>query len=147
MPTPEQLRKLCYLSDTVLYPEAVDFMRRFANGPDNTTLPASQVMGLLNIANAESYAELDHFIKHQISRNWPGPKRYIKTFYTDLDKVFVALRKRLVSEFGLLSAQNGTSRQESDELMALLARDFIQHLIAENGLLAVEKAKERAKRR
>jgi len=149
MPTPEQLRKLRYLSDTVLYAEAVTFIRRLVNDEDCSTLPASQVMGLLNIANASSYAELESFIKHQRERNWPASKSSIKTFYTELEKVFSAMRKRITGEFELVEpgANGKAANQETEEVMVLLARDFIQHLIAENGLLAVEKAQERARRR
>jgi hypothetical protein len=149
MPNPEQLQKLHYLSDNVLYPEAVNFIQQFVNEEDSSTLPASQVMGLLNIANASSYAELDRFIKHQRERNWTMSKSYIKTFYSELEKIFATLRKRIRDEFDLLTYEpaNKLAKQETDEIMALLARDFIQHLIAENGLLALERAKERPRRR
>jgi hypothetical protein len=149
MPTPEQLPKLYYLSDSVLYPEAIDFIRRFVNRDDGATLPASQVMGLLNIANTSSYAELERFINHQRERNWTLSKSYIKTFYSELEKVFAALRKRARNEFKLLAYEPGhkQAKQETDDIMIWLAREFIQHLIAENGLLALEKAKERTRRR
>jgi hypothetical protein len=149
MPTPEQLLKLYYLSDDVLYPTAEDFIQRFVKRDDGATLPASQVMGLLNIANASSYAELERFINHQRERNWTASKSYIKTFYGELEKVFATLRKRARDEFELLEYEPGhkQAKQETDDIMIWLARDFIQHLIAENGLLALEKAKERAKRR
>lgn len=148
MPTPKQFRKLRYLSDAILYAEAVAFIRRLVNEQDCSTLPASQVMGLLNIANASSYTELNNFIKHQRERNWPMSKSSIKIFYTELEKVFITMRKRIKDEFDLIEHDSANkAAQETEELMVLLARDFIQHLIAENGLLAVEKAKERARRR
>lgn len=60
-------------------------------------------------------------------------------------------RKRLKDEFHLVADEKGKSvqdvRQETDELMALLAREYIQHLMAENGLLTVAAADQRAKQR
>jgi hypothetical protein len=149
MPTPEQFRRVRYLSDVVLYAEAITFIRRLVDEQDCSTLPASQVMGLLNIAKASSSTELNGFIKHQRERNWPMSKSSIKIFYTELEKVFMLMRKRIKDEFGLVEydSANKAANQEIEELMVLLARDFIQHLVAENGLLAVEKAKERARRR
>lgn len=148
MPTLEQFRRLRYLSDTVLYPEAVAFIRRLVNEQDCSTLPASQVIGLQNIANASSYKELNIFIIHQRDRNWPMSKSSIKTFYTELEKIFTTMKKRIKDEFDLIEkGSDNKINQENEEFMVLLARDFIQHLIAENGVLAVEKAKERARRR
>jgi hypothetical protein len=150
MPTPAQLQKIWQLSDSVLYPEAVAFVHRLVNEEECSPLPASQVTGLLNIANAASFSELGRFIRHQRERNWPEAKKDIKTFYTELEKLLTKMKnKRIKGEFQLIReglSSKETSR-EIDELMALLSHDFIQHLVAENGLLAVKKATERAKRR
>ncbi len=150
MPTSAQLQKIYDLSDTVLYPEAIAFIRRLVNKEECSPLPTSQVMGLLNITHAASYCELEHFIRHQRERNWPPSKKYIKTLYTELDKLLTTMRnKRIKDEFHLLrdGLTNREAIQEVDELTILLAREFIQHLITENGLLAVEVAAQRAKRR
>ena len=50
--TISQIEKISLLSDTVLYPEAVAFIRRMVYEEDCTPLPTSQVMGLLNVAGA-----------------------------------------------------------------------------------------------
>lgn len=137
MPSEEQLRQLWNLSDNVLYSEAVTFLRRLVNEQGCATLPASQVTGLLNIANASIYSELERFIRHQQERNWPESKKDIKIFYAELEKWLTTFRnRRLRDEFHL-----GRGNQEVDELMALLAREFIQHLVAENGVLAVRRAR------
>ncbi len=150
MPSAEQLQKLWLLSDTVLYSEAVAFIRHLVQDEECTPLPTSQVMGLLNITNAPKYSEVDTFIKHQRDRDWTSSKLDIKKFYTELEKTLTAIKnKRIKDEFQLVS-QNLAPREASqqvDELMALLAHDFIQHLLAENGVLAAERAKERAHRR
>jgi hypothetical protein len=148
MPTPEQLQKVWLLSDTVLYPEAVSFLSRL-HAQDCNPLPTSQINGLLNVAESEQYHELESFIRHQRERNWPPNKRDIKTFYTALEETLGTLRrKRLKEEFRLLDGVSAsTLRQEEAALMALLAREFIQHLVAENGLLANELAEQRTRQR
>src|SRR5258708_17691421 len=143
MPSEGQLRQLWNLSDNVLYPEAVTFLRRLVNEQGCATLPASQVTGLLNIANASIYSELVRFIRHQQERNWPESKKDIKIFYAELEKWLTTFRnRRLRDEFHL-----GRGNQEVDELMALLAREFIQHLVAGNGVLAVRRASARVQPR
>ncbi|QBD78667.1 hypothetical protein EPA93_22835 [Ktedonosporobacter rubrisoli] len=147
---PDQLRKIWQLSDETLYPEAVAFIRQFVKGEEGAPLPNSQVMGLLNIASSDSYAELGRFIRHQRDRNWQEKKRHIKLFYEYLEKIFMTMRnKRIKDEFSLLRA--GLSRKEEtqqmDEIMLLLARDFIQHLIAENGVLAAQESAARLGRK
>jgi|SRR5712692_5996229 len=145
MPSAERLQQLWNLSDTVLYTEAVAFMQRLVDEQGCATLPASQVTGLLNIANATIYTELERFIQHQRERNWPESRKDIKIFYTELEKWFTTVKnRRLKGEFHLV--EEGHGNREIDELMALLAHDFIQHLVAENGLLAVKKASARVKR-
>jgi hypothetical protein len=146
----EQLQKISLLSDTVLYPEAVAFIRRLVQEEDCDPLPTSQVTGLLSIAEASKYDELYRFVVHQRERNWPPSRSDIKKFYTELEKVLSLMqRKRLKDEFRLVTdgLSAGDARQESDTLMASLARDFIQHLVAENVLLAAEKSDERARER
>jgi len=146
MPSLEQLQKIWNLSDTVLYPEAVAFIRRLVNEQECSPLPTSQVMGLLNIANALSYGELERFIRHQRERDWQESKKDIKTLYTELEKLLTTMKnRRLKDEFHLLreGLSSREARQESDELMAMLSREFIQHLVAENGLLALGQARRK----
>lgn len=147
-----QLQKIYLLSDTVLYSEAVSFMRKLVREQECDPLPASQVAGLLSIAEATRYDELHRFVLHQRDRNWPPSKRDIKTFYTALEEVLSLMqRKRLKDEFHMQPdvQQLGVTgaRQELDELMARLTREFIQHLVAENGVLAAQKAEERMRQR
>lgn len=152
MPTPTQLKKLWLLSDTVLYPEAVAFMQKHAR--ESEPLPTSQVMGLFNATASEHYPALYRFVTHQRDRNWPYSKMHIKRFYTSLEETLTRMdRVRLRSEFHLLEDVPGRgvkeTRQEMDELMALLAREFIQHVLAENGVLLQaeeEQQRQRARR-
>jgi hypothetical protein len=152
MPTPAQLQKILLLSDMVLYPEAVAFMRKLVQEQDCNPLPTSQVNGLFNIAESENYDALSRFVTHQRDRNWPPSKRDIQTFYTELEALLSLMRrKRLLGEFHLLTDEPGRSAsdtlKETDALMALLAREFIQHLLAENGALAADVEEKRKKQR
>lgn len=148
MPTPAQLQHIWLLSDTVLYPEAVAFIRKLVQEQDCDPLPNAQVAGLLSIAESENYKALERFVKHQRDRNWPPSKRDIQTFYTELDERFSLMyRQRLRGEFHLLHDEPGNNAsdliKEADALMALLAREFIQHVVAENGVLAAQLDDER----
>ncbi len=113
MPSEEKLQQLWNVSDTVLYDEAITFIQWLVNEKGCSTLPASQVTGLLNIANTASYAELIRFIRHQQERNWPESKKDIKTFYTELEKWFATVKnKRLRDEFHLILRGTECSRNK-----------------------------------
>jgi hypothetical protein len=136
----KQEQKIWLLSDTVLYPEAVAFIRRLVNEEQGSPLPTSQVKGLQSIAESYQYDELYRFVTHQRDRDWPASKWSIKTLYTNLEKDFTIMKnKRLKDEFHLVSEglHNQEARGEINALMAALAREFIQHMVAENGLLDV----------
>ncbi|HZO72940.1 MAG TPA: hypothetical protein VFB60_12115 [Ktedonobacteraceae bacterium] len=149
MPSTAQLQKIALLSDTVLYNEAVAFIRKLVKEQDCNPLPASQVNGLLSIAESASYDELYRFVVHQRDRNWPPSKRDIKTFYTALEQeLSLMYRKRLKDEFLLLTQQSAQEiRKEASAVMALLAREYIQHLVAENGVLQAEADDKRKQHR
>ncbi len=140
MPTLTQLQKIGLLSDTVLYPEAVAFMRRLVDKEGCNPLPTSQVNGLFSIAESSRYSELRQFVEHQRDRDWPPSKRDIKMFYSRLEQEFTRLERRLDVEFRLTKDEHGRTESDTDqnEMLALLAREFIQHIIAENGVIAAE---------
>lgn len=138
MPSLTQLQKISLLSDTALYPEAVAFMRRLVDKEGCNPLPTSQVNGLFSIAESSRYSELREFVEHQRDRDWPPSKRDIKTFYTRLEQEFTHLERQLAVEFGLTKDEHGRPISDADqnEMLALLAREFIQHILAENGVIA-----------
>jgi hypothetical protein len=139
MPTHAQLQMVWLLSDTILYPEATAFMRHLVRDLQCNPLPPSQVNGLLSIAEVQQYDKLRAFVLHQRSRNWPSRQRDIKTFYTELEGILTRMQQRIRGDFRLVNEtkkQGGEQKADELELMALLAREFIQHLVAENGLLA-----------
>ncbi len=143
-----QLQKISLLSDTVLYPEAISFIRRLVDEQDCSPLPTSQVKGLQSIAESYQYDEIHRYIIHQFERNWPDSKRSIKLLYTELDRLFTTMKnKRLREEFHLMGDERGSkeARAMEDALMAALAREFIQHMVAENGLLELEEKMRKAR--
>lgn len=148
MPSLQHLHILWDASDDTLYSEAVSLLHRLVAEKDCRPLPASQVIGLRNIASASSYMELERFLRHQRERNWPENRQDVKIFYTELSEKLASLKKTWLPErFHLTS--NGISakemNQEKDALMILVAREFIQHLIAENMVLIAALKAERAK--
>lgn len=145
MPTPTQQQKIGLLSDIVLYPEAVAFIRRLIEKDGCNPLPASQVSGLFSIAESSRYGELRQFVEHQRDRDWPPSKRDIKTFYTRLEQELTRLERRLDVEFRLTKDEHGRPVSDADqnEMLALLAREFIQHVIAENGVIMTELDEQR----
>src|SRR5579863_634389 len=145
-----QLQKIWLLSDIVLYPEAVAFIRKLVEEQGYFPLPTSQVKGLQSIAESYQYDEIDRYVKHQRDRNWPRSKESIKVLYTELEKLFTTMKnKRLSDEFHLVSEGRGNQETlvEKNALMAALAREFIQHMVAENGVLEAEESDRKAKER
>jgi hypothetical protein len=133
----EQLRYIRVLSDTALYKRAMDFLNAEVQIDrqlvPRSPLPNTQINGLLNVAQANTYSELIDFIKHQRDRTWQGKRAHIKVFYEDLERVIrempeFAKNEGLIAE-GLSIEQN---RKEIHRISGLLACEFIQHLAAEN---------------
>jgi len=142
----QQQQKILQISDTVLYKEAPEFLHKWIEKEGCQPLPVTQMNGLLNIARGSQYKEIDDFIKHQRDRDWQFSKIYIKTFYTELERVFTIMRsKRIREEFHLLDPNLAIQEmpQQANEIMAYLAYDFIQHLEAENRLLEALRQEQR----
>ncbi len=138
MLSPMQFQQVWSLSDEVLYREAVIFIHQLIKREDCQPLPTNQVRSLLNIAKGFQYNELERYIEHQRERDWNVKNRYLKTFYTELEKLLSTMKhERLRQEFQLLTDEltSVEMMREIDELMAQLAHEFIQHLLAENALL------------
>lgn len=144
--THKQFQKIWLISDTILYPEAVALVRRLIQVERCRPLSPSQINGLLQLAEGSSYTDLYSRVIHQRERNWVGIKYDIKTFYIELEKVLSDMHnKRLRDEFHLVTKVSTT--QEVEEMMSLLAREFIQHLLAENGLFDAANKDERDRTR
>lgn len=139
------LQKIELLSDTVLYPEAVAFVRRMTQKERCNPLPMTQANGLLNIALSSGFRAVQEFVTHQRTRNWLSSKRDISIFYTQLEREFTRLQQRLGPEFALTRDEHGhhISSEDEQEMLTRLARDYIQHLLAENMLVEAEIKEQR----
>ena len=154
MPTStEQMRLLRALSDRELYQQAMDFLNaeveikgEFERRPP---LPNTQIHGLLNVAQANTYSELKKFIKHQHSgRSWQDKNEHIKIFYEDLERELRKLPEFAKSE-GLIE-EDLSKKQNAEEVQkisGLLACEFIQHLAAENLVREKVRSEEEKKKK
>jgi hypothetical protein len=130
MITEYEQRWVRLLSDTDLYPQAVAFMRGIGR-----PLPPTQINGLLNVSQRRVYVVLERFIERQKRRTtWPPKEeQYIPEFYRRLTQKLKELEALAAS---ILKARTSSaSREDRQELNALLAREFIQHVLAENAYM------------
>ncbi len=139
--TREQMQHIYLLSDSVLYGRALDFFEK-----EREPLSNAQINGLLNIAQASTYALIREFVKRQYERD--SQEKNVKIFYKDLELILKSLPilaqgEELLTE-GLTSKE---AEEESNMVNLLLTREFIQHLAAENmprkKLADEKKAKEK----
>ncbi|WP_376796462.1 hypothetical protein [Thermogemmatispora sp.] len=144
----KQIKTIALLSDEVLYPEAVAFMRQLLEEEDGQPLSDNQIKGLHAVSLTLNYRALRDFVTHQAERNWHSGKRNIGVFYEKLNQYMESMqKKRLKNEFHLLDNQGGPQavRTQTEELMGQVMAEFIQHLAAENMLL-YQKEQESKKR-
>src|SRR5579875_3074027 len=132
--TAEQQAKIRLLSDYELYPQAVQFMRNIAR-----PLPSTQINGLLNVSLGSTYDQLLLFVEHQRDRTtWRNNEQHIPMFYRGLRQKLQALEDYLPSLYKLRAEK--PLPEEVQALKMALAREFIQHLLAENGYMVTTKA-------
>jgi len=129
----EQMR-IRLLSDLELYPQAVEFMSGIAR-----QLPMAQMNGLLNVSLANTYKQLERFIDHQRTRTtWRRGDEHIPDFYARLARKL----QHLEATAQLLAKERAEqpSREDMQILNMLLAREFIQHVLAENAYMGAIRA-------
>ncbi len=130
MITEKELGKIRLLSDTELYQQAVDFMRGIGR-----TLPSTQINGLLNVTLANTYDQLEKFVEHQRQRTtWPPNAQHVPAFYFKLSQKLKSMEAAYILSLTQYR-QEKPSREDVQTLKMLLARDFIQHLLAENAYM------------
>lgn len=140
MITEQEQSQVRLLSDTELYQQAVQFMRGVAR-----QLPPTQINGLLNVSLANTYDELKDFIKSQRQRTtWRREDAHIPDFYRRLEVKLGELEKKATD---IMKARAERPEQEDlNTLKMLLAREFIQHLLAENAYMGATRAFQNADR-
>lgn len=140
MITEKQQAKIRLLSDSELYPQAIEFMRGIGR-----PLPASQINGLLNVSLADTYYGLGKFIEGQIKRKtWRREDTHIPDFYKKLPNKLKRIEEFVPSIMQLTAEQ--PSQEDMQVVKMLLAREFIQHLLAENGYMGATRAFQDADR-
>lgn len=140
MITEKQQAKIRLLSDNELYPQAIEFMRSIGR-----PLPATQINGLLNISLANTYDRLGEFIQRQGNRKtWRREDAHIPDFYKRLPNKLKQI-EAYVPSIMQLTAEH-PSREDMQAVKMLLAREFIQHLLAENGYMGATRAFQDADR-
>ena len=134
MITEKEQDRIRLLSDTELYPQAVEFMRGIAN-----QIPQKQTNGLLNVSLANTYDQLQRFVARQRDRRtWPPKERHIPIFYRELGQKLQRIESYIPSI--MKSRTEQTSREDIQTLKMLLAREFIQHILAENAYMGATRA-------
>jgi hypothetical protein len=128
--TLEQATILRVLDETTLCKQAEEFVKA------HPAVENSQMAGLLEFSR--SWDELVRFVNHQKNnRDWGEPgkskRAHYKDFYTALDAYLKDLYREVQDQHELVP--DGLTKNERRQLTSfyagLLARDFIQHLVAE----------------
>lgn len=134
MITEKHLERLRLLSDETLYKEAVELMHSIGTA---NSLPPTQINGLLNVSLANTYEHLVAFVKHQRDRTiWNRrEQRYIPDFYLKLFNKLQNLERHHLSS---ITQQDKLAPEDRERIKTLLAREFIQHLLAENSYMAFQ---------
>lgn len=140
-----------HLSDTLLYEEAQALMKKLLHFSSHGqskggTLSSTQINGLLNVSLANTYANLRRFVVCQGGRTtWQDKEEHIQQFYATglfglLDKLETDYLPRVLA---------GERSDEDIQLACMaLAREVIQHLLAENAFqIAMEDQQWREKQR
>ena len=118
------------LSDGVLYDKAQAFAQQHGSFVEDEQ-GRKQANGLLRYGR-DGIDELDKYAKKQASRDWSGRKAHYRSLYQSLSNELAELWKLVVDE-GLVP-QNLVKKQlqaATAEAASPLAREFIQHLVAE----------------
>lgn len=122
----EQLQ-IRLISDNELYQQAVALMKNLGG-----TLSQSQINGLVNVSLANTYNHLKQFVQHQGERKtWSARERHIWEFYRTKFPRQLNLLENYVPAVTRLR-QEQVSQEDEEAIKMALAREFIQHLLAEN---------------
>ena len=130
--TTEQVQKICLLSDGELYKNAVDFVKTYYS-PKKVS--KAQLSGLQNAVGASDLHEIFRYINNRLARNTTPED--LKSFYGALKDSLNSLRSKVQEVQFVVKPEKTTRTQdrevkkEIDQYAYLLAKEYIQHLIAE----------------
>ncbi len=130
--TTEQVQEICMLSDGELYENAVDFVKTYYS-PQKVS--KTQLSGLQNAVGASDWNEIFRYIDNRLTRS--TTTKELENFYQALKDYLNSLRDK-VQEVNFVVKSKNTTRAEDrqvnktiDQYAYLLAKEYIQHLIAE----------------
>lgn len=130
--TTEQGQKIRLLSDGELYENAADFVKTHYS-PKRVS--KAQLSGLQNALGASDWNEIFRYINNRLSRS--TTTKDLKDFYQALKDYLNSLRSK-VQEMGFVvkpeeatRAQGSQMNKEIDRYAYLLAKEYIQHIVAE----------------
>lgn len=138
--TIDQAQKIRLLSDGELYDKAVNF----AKAHSRARISSSQLTGLHNALGAGYLKEVHDYIDNRLKRDTVSDegKKFYECLKNDLDRLRELVEKTqlVVKPEEMGRAQNRQVREEINGYAFLLAREFIQHLIAEYNYQGVSHA-------
>ena len=126
-------KKIRLLSDEKLYRDAVELATNHTKA--SSKILNNQLSGLWNAVGAGAWNEIVKYIQNRLGRKTTSNE--LKEFYQDLNDSLDKLRE-LVEKAGLVVRPEVMGRAQRRQISAeingyayLLAKEFIQHLIAE----------------
>ncbi len=129
--TTEQLQKICLLSDSELYEDAVEFVKSHRE----TKVSETQLSGLQNAIGVGDYNEIFRYINNRLERSTTSTQ--LKNFYGKLRDYLQLLPSKVedarlvVTPEDMTRVQSRQVREEINLYAYLLATEYIQHLVAE----------------
>ncbi|RMG90058.1 MAG: hypothetical protein D6706_20290 [Chloroflexi bacterium] len=129
-PSPEQLQKIRLLSDGELYRMACQFIA------DNRTIESNKQAVSL-VMHTQDWDDLDRYVNHQAGRDWKSQKKYAgyEQFFKNLKNQLAELRTKVENEWFPPPPEYKTRNERKawvNHFTILVAREFLQHLEAEN---------------
>ena len=130
--TTEQAQKIRLLSDTELYEQAVEF----ANQHAASKVSNAQLSGLQNAVGAGDWNEILRYVNNRLGRSTTTGG--LKNFYQGLKECLDDLLNNRIEKIGLVAKSEGLKGAQKKQMNEtkrryahLLAKEFIQHVIAE----------------
>ena len=129
--TIEQAQKIRLLSDDKLYCDAVDFVTRH----DPSVISQTQLNGLWNAVGAGDWQEIVRYIDNRLGRDTISDELWelYQALKNDLNGLLKQVEEiqLVVKPERLMGAEKKQVNEEIRWYAYLLAKEFIQHLVAE----------------
>lgn len=121
------------LSDGVLYQEADRLTEEWSRMGwlENAALGKSQMYGLMD--HAQNWSILINFVKHQKDRDWKRNDFYKEIYVGINDYLQQSIYQKVRGDWGFIPTNltRTETKTKTEFFASILAREFIQHLIAD----------------